>query len=397
MFFCIYLNFNLIYNISGEQMKKISILALHLGIGGIESCIVKVANLLCDNYDVTIVTTYHLSKTLAYPLDNKVNIVYLTNLKPNRQELNNAIKHFNIIGFFKEIFRSIKILYLKKITMINYLKNSHSDITISSRIYFNNLLGKYGHGIKIGWEHNHHHGNIKYQKQFIKSCQKLDKVILVSQELNLFYQHQFAAANISCKCYYIPNFIEYLPAKINSLTNLKILAVGRLENVKGFTDLITTYNLINKIIPNTSLSIVGDGSQKTSLQQQIKKLNLQNKITLLGNLDSTALSKIYAQNSLYLMTSFTESFGLVLIEAMSYGIPCLAFTSAEGANAIINNGINGYLINKRNKELMAEKVVYLFSHPEKLQAMGEEARKTAEKYQASKVQSKWFDLLEDGL
>ena len=91
------------------------------------------------------------------------------------------------------------------------------------------------------------------------------------------------------------------------------------------------------------------------------------------------------------MTSFEESFGLVLIEAMSYGVPCIAFDSAQGAKYIIN-GKNGYFIKKRNKKEMADTIKkYLkLSSKDKLE-YGNNARNTSKLYTFDKIQNIWLE------
>ena len=93
------------------------------------------------------------------------------------------------------------------------------------------------------------------------------------------------------------------------------------------------------------------------------------------------------------MTSYTESFGIVLIEAMSYGIPCLAYTSAEGANDLIVNDQNGYLIENRDPNLMVEKLIELIDDPKKRQFLGKNARKTSLNYTPDQVKTSWHKLL----
>src|SRR5574344_778387 len=256
-------------------MKKISILALHLGYGGIENCICSLANLLCNDYKVEIISIYKLYDKPVYQLNSKIKIKYLTtNLKPNRDEFKNALKHFNLLKSLALGLQAIKILYLKRQTMIKALKNDDSDITISTRIYLNKLLGKYGHGIKIGWEHNHHHGDSKYIKDFYQSCKHLDKVVLVSETLKNDYQKIFTQQHIQCECLYIPNFIVNWPKKANKLDNNNLISVGRLSKEKGFIDLICVYKLINLNYNDTFLNIVGDGSQKEQIEKNIIKDNM---------------------------------------------------------------------------------------------------------------------------
>ena len=70
------------------------------------------------------------------------------------------------------------------------------------------------------------------------------------------------------------------------------------------------------------------------------------------------------------MTSYTESFGIVLLEAQSMALPCIAFSSAEGANEIINSGSNGYLIKNRNFAAYIKKVEDLIEDYEARKKMG---------------------------
>ena len=376
-------------------MKKITFLALHLGYGGIEKCISNVANLLCNDYDIEILTTYKLYEEEKYKLDDKVKVTYLTDVKPNRKELIYDFKHFKILSFIKECFIAIKVLFLKKRTMINALKNNKSDIYISTRIYFNNILSKYGNGIKIAWEHNHHHNDEKYIKQFTNSCKNLDKAILVSKDLCNYYGYLFKNNNIKCECIYIPNFINNTTDRLTDLNNNNLISVGRLSKEKGFIDLIDVFKLIDMEDGNYSLNIVGDGLEYDRINNKIIDYNLTRKIKLLGYKDQEEINDLYVNSCLYLMTSYTESFGLVLIEAMSYGLPCIAYSSAEGAKDIIVNGYNGYLIENRNEHEMAKIVLDLLKNKDRLAELSRNAKITSEKFSAENTKKYWLEILGD--
>ena len=101
------------------------------------------------------------------------------------------------------------------------------------------------------------------------------------------------------------------------------------------------------------------------------------------------------RSSIYVMTSYTESFGIVLIEAMSHGIPCIAFDSAEGANEIIESGYNGYLIKNRNFEAMVKKIEDLVDNKDERVRIGKNAKKSIEKYSSDVVGEEWFTLIEE--
>lgn len=346
--------------------KKIVILALHLGTGGAEKVISNLANLLSENNDVEIISTYKLRNSPAFYISNKVTINYLTtNLEPNKQEIKNALKNFNLIRLVFEAFKSFKILILRKKLMVNAIKNLDCDIVISTRILHNNWVSKYARKdiIKIAQEHNHHNNNQKYIKKLIKSLKNFDYFMPVSRELCDFYSKRIN----NTKVVYIPNFIDNVSSKTCDLSSKQLISVGRLDPIKGFDDLIDLFNLFYQKYPDWNLHIVGDGPEKEILQTKIHKLGLSKKITLCGTKYSEELENEYLNSSIYVMTSHSESFGLVLVEAANYGLPLIAFDSAQGANEIIENNKNGFLVKNRNAEEMITKIEELLNDSSKMQ------------------------------
>ena len=93
------------------------------------------------------------------------------------------------------------------------------------------------------------------------------------------------------------------------------------------------------------------------------------------------------------MTSYYESFGLVLLEAMSYKIPCIAFDSALGALEIIKDNC-GYLIENRDKNKMAYSILNLLNDKNKLKDMGSECYKYSTNYMCSNVEKKWYKFID---
>jgi N-acetylglucosaminyldiphosphoundecaprenol N-acetyl-beta-D-mannosaminyltransferase len=377
-------------------MKKISILSLHLGYGGIEKSIVALANTLCTKYDVEIATCYNLYGKCVFDLDKRVKVKYLNgNLKPNHDSLRQAIKSKNIINIIKEGIFSLKVLYHRRKSMINYIKNKKCDVMISTRDIFNYWLSDYGNEkiLKIGWEHNHFHENYKYANNISKSAKKLDYLVLVSSELQKFYANELRNSN--CMCIYIPNSIESLPKRIAPLDNKKFISIGRLSPEKGQLDLLKIFNRISRDYPDWSLDIIGDGAERSNLEEYISKHDLSDKVILHGFQGKDYIDKMLHDSSIYLMTSFTESFGIVLIEAMSHGVPCVAFDSAEGAREIITSGENGFLIKNRSMDAMIMKLESLMDKKEERIKIGKQARDSVKKYTSDVVGEEWFSLIEE--
>lgn len=377
-------------------MKKISILSLHLGYGGIEKCVVNLANTLCRKYDVEIAVCYKLYEKSAFDLDKRVKVKYLNNdLKPNHDTLRSALKSKNIIKIVKELAFSSKVLYYRKKTMVQYIKNTDSRVIISTRDIFNYWLSGYGRDgvLKIGWEHNHFHENLKYADKVSNSAKSLDYLVLVSSELQKFYANRLRNSN--CMCIYIPNSIDKLPENSAPLKSKRLVSVGRLSPEKGYLDLLKIFNTLIKSKPDWHLDIIGDGVERDELKKYIEKNGLNEKVTLHGFQGKEYIDKILHDSSIYLMTSYTESFGIVLIEAMSHGIPCIAFDSAEGAREIINSGENGYLIKNRNQEAMIMKIKDLINNEGDRIRIGKQARKSVKKYTSDIVGEEWITLMEE--
>ena len=375
-------------------LKKVTILALHLGYGGIEKSIAALANLLADDYEVEIISSYQLFDKPAFDIDPRVEVRYLiTKYKPNREAWKSSIKHLRPISFVKESFNSVMTLALRRSTMIRAIENCHSDIIISTRDLFNTWLGTYGRKscYKIGWEHNHYHGDMSYADKVTKSAKNLDALVLVSDSLRKFYKKQLA--DTKCKCFYIPNMLDSVPDQLSKLNEKRLISVGRLSREKGYEDLLDVFKLIHQEEPSWRLDIIGDGAQKNLLGDRIFNEGLKECVTLHGFQDKTFINNLLSQSSIYLMTSVTESFGIVLIEAMSYGLPCVAFDSAEGATELIQDGVNGYLISYRNKEEYAKKVVELIRNKKLRTKLGSAGRKTSLNYTGDKVKRDWIKLL----
>lgn len=394
----IYIVYYMLMNIlpiNSEEPKKnkINILALHLNFGGVESSIASQANALCEDYDVEIISTYKMIDQPAFKINDKVKITYLTDVKPNKEEFKNALKNKKFFTAFKEGLKSIKVLYLKKYTMIDAIKHSDASVIISSRVEISELLSKYKkqNVITITEEHAHHNNNKKYINRLKKACKGIDYLVCVSKELTNFYAKEIPHT----KSVYIPNGLDYTPDKLSKLNNKNLISVGRLSPEKGYLDLIDVFNEMHKLDKTYHLDIIGDGKERNAIEQKIKDLKLTKSITLHGFQNKEFINKKLLDSSLYLMCSHEESFGIVLIEAGSFGVPQIAFDSAQGAHEIIDNNKNGYLIKNRDAKEFAKKAHELINDKKKLKEFGASANKKALEFSFDNIKKRWLKFIKD--
>lgn len=374
-------------------MKNLAFLVLHLGYGGAERAVIAEANLLCEFCNVEIISFYKLYDKPAFDINPKIKITYLTeNLLPNRDELRSAIRNKNIIGLFREGLKSIKILYLRSALMKKAIKNLNADIVISSRYLYHRLLTsnvKKG-TVCIAQEHNHHNGDEKYIKQQINAVRDMDYFMPVSKELTDFYKDRVVG---KVKCRYIPHHLEYIPETLSPLTEKNLISVGRLSQEKGMDDLIRVFAEVYKKHPDWKLQIAGDGDCRPQLEELIKQLNLEQSVILHGFKNREEINRLLNSSSIYVMTSHTESFGLVLIEAQSFGLPCVAFDSARGACEILADKENGILIKNRSVPEMADAIDQLITDFNYRTSLGKNGRSNAEKYSYESIKEQWIEFI----
>lgn len=376
-------------------MKKISFLVLHLGFGGVEKAICNQANILCNDFDVEIISTYKLYDSPPFFLKPPVKVTYLLDdMKPNRDELKDAIQSKNIISIFKQIFISLRVLYLRKSLMKKAIMHLNSDIVISSRILYNKMLrNNISNGATIvAQEHVYHGDNKRYIRKLVSSVSNFDYFMPVSKELTDFYEQKLAATKTSCV--YIPHNLDFWPDNPSQCKNKNLVSVGRLSDEKGYPDLIEIFSEIQRKHKEWSLHIIGDGPQRTTIEERIAHYSLQDKVILHGFQSNEYVKKMLSNASIYMMASFEESFGIVLLEAQSFGLPCVAFDSARGATEIISDGLNGYLVTDRDIDAYVKRVSCLIENEQLRTDMGIKGRENADAYKEVNAAMRWKEFFD---
>lgn len=373
-------------------MKKITFLMLHLNYGGIEKQVTTLANELLKEYEVEIISLYDiLSGESFYQLDDKVKVKYIFNFGPNKDKIKDALKRFKLITLIKQLCKAVKILYTKYFGLGKIIKNLNTDILISSRIEFSKQI-KRNDIITISQEHSFI-DNEKYIKKVRKSFKHIKYLIVMTKGAKEKYDEWLKNEKIKPEVIVIPNIIkENKSGKISNLNNRQIISVGRLEDVKDFYTLILVFSVIVKKYPNYILKIIGEGSMREKLEEQIKKCNLQKNVILTGRRTENEINNELIKSDVFVLTSKSESFSLVLCEAMNFGVPCIAFDVDVGPREIIQDGKNGFLIENRNVDLMIERLDELLYNISLRRFLGSNSYNVAKNYYSENIINKWKNI-----
>lgn len=343
--------------------------------GGAERIISEKANTLSTDYghDVTIVSIYKDERPASYPLEPNVKIISLGIPFPNRG--GNAVK--KLINRFSTLIHTVKKLN-------STLARIKPDATFFTMVVGALALPFTKNAGKRIYESHSARKFTPFHSLFFLMERCADTVVCLTEDDAQEYRH-------ARHCVVIPNFIEKPSHAVKDFSRKSAIAVGRLEEVKGFDRLIKMWKKIALHHPDWHLDIYGDGTEKERLQERIDKYRLSDKITLCGRSDN--IQEKYAEHSLHVMSSRYEGLGMVMIEANACGLPSVSFNFEYGASDILKDGENGLLVPQNDREMFIKAVEQLMDDENLRAAMGKKAAAMAHRYYKENVIEKWNSLL----
>ena len=365
--------------------------------GGIERVFCDKMNYLAQNtsYDVTFITFEQGNHPFAYKLNDRIKVV---DINCRFVELWN----YNIIK--RNILNFILRRKLKK-CLTATLKKESPDIVISTTedIKYNYCIFNLPYRFIV---ESHVH-----MKEIIKSSTK--KQFFIYSISKIFFKWKLSKINkckllvaltdadkrdwskvINSDIIIIPNILTFYPDKITdySKRSKRILCVGRLTKQKGFDLMIKVWAKIADKHKDWKVDIYGDGELNNTLNGLIKNYCLDESITI--HPATNHIYDEYMDSSIFAFSSRFEGFGLVLIEAMSCGVPCISFDCPHGPSEIITNGKNGLLVQNGNIDEFANSLDSMINNYEQRKFMSINARIDSQKYKRENIMPQWIELFE---
>ncbi|MBS3926348.1 MAG: glycosyltransferase family 4 protein [Nitrosarchaeum sp.] len=191
----------------------------------------------------------------------------------------------------------------------------------------------------------------------------------------------------------IPNGID--PTIYDVATEQKkfqAIYVGRLIFYKNIDVIIDAFDIVTKKIPSSKLVIAGDGPMRDQLVKKINKLNLQNNISLVGNVTDEQKFKLIKESTVLLNPSLIEGFGIVVLEGFAAGRPVIV-SDSKPLSELVNNSVDGFILKHDDPDLWAQKIIQLFSDDLMAKKMGEAGKhKVIENYSISPLVNQLVDL-----
>jgi glycosyltransferase involved in cell wall biosynthesis len=170
-----------------------------------------------------------------------------------------------------------------------------------------------------------------------------------------------------------------------------VLYAGRLLRIKGVHHLLGAFLRVLARFPLARLLIVGDGEEGQDLQTSARRLGLGPRVAFLGSLPHEDVIRCMRAADVFVLPSLVESFGIVLLEAMSCGLPVVA-SRVMGIPYLVEDGLNGFLVPPTDEEVLADRITALLSDPDLRARMGEQNRNKAAAYLMPRIADRFFEL-----
>ncbi len=374
--------------------------------GGVQRVMAVIAKELSKEHEVTILTLDNpsLNDTTMYGL-NSANIHYINLQYPKIPFYENiSCKAYSLL--YKTILPQNKLLskwygytsfsHTQRSLLIKTLNQGNYDVVVGVHVFLSFHLASIHNQIKaktIGWMHNSYDAFFsiktsyvgKQKNQFKHLMPELDKIIVLSKYDQEKFQKEL---NVHTEAIYNPLTIE--PKGKGSPEHKKFLAVGRFSPLhKGFDILIEAFAIFAKQNQDWTLDFVGEGPEEDMLRSLISKHHLEKRITLYPF--TKEVEKHYESASVYVLSSRWEGFGLVLVEAMSYGLPIISSYLPVTKELLEGKGVGIFFENENIADL-AEKMK-LITESSDLRSMKQAALKYSQEFESSNIIEQWRRIL----
>ena len=345
--------------------------------GGGERVAVSLANELTKKYEVHLIG-----------ITTKVSDLFF--------KINSQVKYSNF--FDHRVRLSKNILKISKL-LKKYFIDNEIEVAFGIGISANVFLSLAGIGTQTKVVLCDHTNSITDNSELSQKVQRYvgtklaDKIITLTQEDRENYIKKYGVSDE--RICYSYNCKEAALSDVSyNNKSTKIVTVGRFDSQKGYDYLVQVAKKVLSEKSDWTWEIYGSGNQDEvdKIKELIKENNLQDKLLIKGLEKNQDL--IYGDKGIYVMTSRYEGLPLVLLEAQQYNLPIVSFCCPTGPSEIVEDGVNGFLVDCYDTDKMSEKLLKLMENESLRHSFSAHAKDNMDKFDKNRILNQWIELIE---
>ena len=378
------------------QRLQIRFLIIHAyGMGGTIRTVLTVAGALAQHHDVEVTSIVRKRDAPFFAFPDGVRVTALDDRRPGHARWPaRLLRRLPSLLFYRGDYAFRSMSLWTDLQLVRRLREPGPAVVIATRPGLNVFVAELAPPdvVTIGEEHlNLSTYRPGLAAQIRRSYRRLDALAVLTQGDLRDYRRALKGART--RIVQIPNAVPPLAGERSELSNPVVVAAGRLTPQKGFDLLIRAFAQVVEERPEWTLRIFGDGPQRGRLERMIRERGLEEHVFLMGSVDD--LGSELSEASVFALSSRFEGFGLVIVEAMSKGVPVVSFRCRRGPAEIITDGVDGLLVRPRDVRGLAAGMLRLIDDEDERRRLGAAAVQTAARYDLGSVSSRWLELLGD--
>ncbi len=372
---------------------RVYLLLLHAhGVGGTIRTSFNTAGWLAREHEVEVISVIRRRERPALPFPEGVRLSAVDDLRERPGPLGRLLRALPSVLIHPEDYGWAACSLLTDLRLARRLGSLAPGVLISTRPGLNvaapSLVPP---GVRVvGQEHMNFTAHRPGLFARIRSeYPKLDALAVLTHDDLRDYSELLGAGRVV----QIPNALPRLDGPVSSLDERVVAAAGRLRGQKGFDLLIRAYADVARSRPGWRLRIYGSGEERERLRELILELGLYNHVFLMGT--SHALHEELARASIFVLSSRYEGFGMVILEAMSRGLPVVSFDCPRGPGEIVDDGVDGLLVPNGDVARLGRAILDLIEDEGRRRRYAAAALGKARQYEIANIGPRWDALIRD--